>query len=337
MSASAGPPAPQPQLEQAVDDAIAWAVRLASGMATDADRAACEAWRRSHALHDMAWQQVQAIETQFTLPASQGRLAHGALQAVGPRPARGRRQALQRLLGLGAITAVLGTLAWRFAPPREQLALATAAGQRRSTRLVDGSLLHLAPGTEAQVDFTLLRRVLRLARGEIFIDTGKDPDALAGRRPLWVQTPLARFEALGTRFGVRHEDGTTRLYVTEGRVAIHPQSGAPLVIAGPGDTYVLHGPQAAAQRQPDEGTVPDAWTDGVLVARRMRLDAFVAELSRQGGRAVECTAEVAALRVSGVFQLDGADPVGRALAAIARTLPVRVQERGDGLLLARAS
>ncbi|NSL19699.1 iron dicitrate transport regulator FecR, partial [Tatlockia micdadei] len=58
-------------------------------------------------------------------------------------------------------------------------------------------------------------------------------------------------------------------------------------------------------------------------------DAFVTELSRQTGIPMECADDVAALHVSGVFQLDGPDPAGRALAAIARTLPVRV-ERGQG-------
>lgn len=327
------------QAHQALEQAIAWAVRLACGAATDAEHAACQAWRSSHAAHEQAWQQVQAIESQFSLPAGQARIAHSALRAAGTSPARSRRQSLQRLLGLGAVTALLGTLAWRWAPQREQLALATAAGQRHGSTLADGSRLHLAPGTRAEVDFTLLRRVVRLAQGEVFIDTGDDAGSLTGRRSFWVETPLARLEALGTSFGVRHEDGpnaTTRLYVTEGRVAIHvkalegtPAGALNTIVATAGETHVLHAGQDRPSRLPDQGLVPDAWTDGVLVARRMRLDAFVTELSRQTGVPMECADDVAALRVSGVFQLDGPDPAGRALAAIARTLPVRV-ERGQG-------
>jgi transmembrane sensor len=327
------------QAPQALEQAIAWAVRLASGTATDADRAACQAWRSSHAAHEQAWQQVQAVEAQFALPAGQAGLAHGVLRSAGPGPARGRRASLQRLLFLGPAALLLGSMAWRWAAPREQIALETAIGERRSTLLADGSRLHLAPDTLVQVDFTLLRRVVRLARGEIFIDTGSDPRSLAGRRSFWVETPLARFEALGTSFGVRHEkhpDTATRLYVTEGRVAIHVRAlggtaPGPLdaIVATSGETHVLHAGQHRPVRLPDEGLVPDAWTDGVLVARRMRLDAFVTELSRQTGMPMECADDVAALRVSGVFQLDGPDPSGRALAAIARTLPVRV-ERGQG-------
>ncbi len=134
----------------------------------------------------------------------------------------------------------------------------------------------------------------------------------------------------------KHPDTATRLYVTEGRVAIHVRAldgtaPGPLdaIVATSGETHVLHAGQHRPVRLPDEGLVPDAWTDGVLVARRMRLDAFVTELSRQTGMPMECADDVAALRVSGVFQLDGPDPAGRALAAIARTLPVRV-ERGQG-------
>ena len=61
--------------------------------------------------------------------------------------------------------------------------------------------------------------------------------------------------------------------------------------------------------------------DGVLVARDMRLDEFVAEFDRQRHGVLRCDPAVAALRISGVFPLDDSE---RALAALARTLPVQV-------------
>ncbi|WP_326542076.1 FecR domain-containing protein [Pseudorhodoferax sp.] len=310
----------------ALDQAIAWAVRLASGTASEAERGACAAWRQARPEHEQAWQQVQAVEAQFALPASQARLAHGALQAAGAR--RGRRQALQ-LLGLGAV-GVLGALAWRWAPPMEQRLLATAAGERHRTAMADGGTLHLAPDTQAELAFSLLRRTVRLDRGEVFVDTGADPQARLARRPFWVEAAGARFEALGTRFGVRQDAQATLLYVREGRVAIHaPGLATPLVVRA-GESYQLLPGQPQPRRTPDDGAVAGAWTEGVIVARRMRLDVFAAELARQRATALDCAPEVAALRVSGVFQLDGPDPVGRALDVLARTLPVRVRAVDGG-------
>jgi transmembrane sensor len=68
----------------------------------------------------------------------------------------------------------------------------------------------------------------------------------------------------------------------------------------------------------------------VLVARQMRLDAFAAALTRQLSQGVGCAPDAAALRVSGVFQLDGPDAVARALGALAATLPVRIGNMANG-------
>jgi len=326
-----------------LDRAIAWAVRLESGSATDAERAACAAWRAAAPQHEQAWQQVQAVEQAFRdVPADQGPLALNVLQAAKGLQSQGRRRAA-RLLGLGAMGALTAVLAARLAPPwKEQQAYATAIGERRSALLPDGTGLQLDTGTEAQAIFTPLRRLVVLRRGEIFIHTGPDADALAGRRPFWVETAEARLEALGTRFGVRQGEGETRVYVTEGRVAVHARSGsAQPVIAGPGDSFVIRSSAtgAAPGRTPSQGLAPGTWTEGVLVAKQMRLDAFVAELARYSPAPLACDPAVAALRVSGVFQLNGPDPAGQALQALqalTRTLPVRVVQRGNGTIAVAA-
>ncbi|WZB73660.1 hypothetical protein WJ972_19795 [Achromobacter insuavis] len=56
----------------------------------------------------------------------------------------------------------------------------------------------------------------------------------------------------------------------------------------------------------------------------MRLDAFLAEVSRYRRGVVRCDPAVAGLRVSGVFRLQDTDAV---LAIVARTLGLRVVER----------
>lgn len=327
-------------LERRLDEAVAWAVRLASGATTAQDRADCELWRRTDTANEQAWQQVQAVEQAFHGAAAKDstHLAYGTLQAADRlrRQSKSRRRAVG-LLGWGALAVGLGhfTTRWLTTTPWLQSAeFATAPGERRQVQLADGGTLQINTGSEVELRLSPLRRLILVRRGEVFIRTGADADSFTGRRAFWVETPAARLEALGTRFGVRVLDGTTdgagtRLQVTEGRVAVHPTSGASAVIAGPGDTLLIAAGTAAPRRLAVADQDTTAWTEGVLVAKQMRLDAFTAEISRHRAAPLRCDPSVAELRVSGVFQLDRPDPVGQALRVLARTLPVRVEDRGD--------
>lgn len=324
------------QAERSLDEAVAWAVRLASGAATARERVACEQWRRAHASHEQAWQQVQAVEQAFQgAAAGDPHLAHGMLQAADRQRRQGKtRRRVVGLLGWGGLTLGLGSLATRWVASAAWLQggqYATLPGERRKVAMADGGSLAINSGSDVELRFSPLRRQVILRRGEVFISTGADADSLTGRRAFWVETPTARLEALGTRFGVRLLDaaadgGSTRLQVAEGRVAVHPSSGAPGVTAEPGDTLLIPADPAAPRRLVLADLDATAWTEGVLVARQMRLDAFCAELARHRTAPLRCDPAVAALRVSGVFQLDGPDPVGRALQALVRSLPVRVSE-----------
>ncbi len=318
------PPGPPPEV---LDQAIAWVVRLSSGTASAGDRAACDAWRAAHPLHERAWRELQAGEDCFRTAAAAGPLAYATLARAGGRrgqAASGRRRAL-RVLGLGLAGIGLGLLARPFLSP-ERIPYSAAVGERRTADLADGTRLQLNTDSEVEVAYSPLRRLIVLRRGEILLETGDDAGAPLGRRGFWVETAHGRLEAIGTRFAVRILPDATRLHVTEGAVAIH--AGArPHRVARAGDTFLVAPGAVTPAAVP--GLDPAAWADGALVAKRMPLSDFVAELSRYRDAPVRCAPDAAALRVSGVFQLDGPDPVGRALDALARTLPVSV-EHGPG-------
>jgi ferric-dicitrate binding protein FerR (iron transport regulator) len=78
---------------------------------------------------------------------------------------------------------------------------------------------------------------------------------------------------------------------------------------------------------------PGAWTKGALIARKMRLEDLVAELSGYDRRELVCSPEAADLKVSGVFQLDGPAPATRALESLSRALPIELVEKGDTLTI----
>lgn len=314
--------------------AVGWSVRLASGTATDDDRRDCAAWRAARAEHEAAWQRVQQVEAVFAqVPAPQSGAARRTLDdpALAARPGRGSRpRAGRRSLGIGLLVAGLGGwLAARW-PETVRTRVATAAGERRTIMLDDGTRLQLDAEAEVEVALTAWHRTVRLLRGAVFLTSGPDPAGPPWGRPLRVETARAVYAALGTAFGVRHGAEADRLDVVEGRVAIQ-RPGLPDQILGAGQAVDVRAGTASTPFATREARLDAvAWRSGMLVVRRLPLDEFVAELGRYGAVRFDCDDDVAALPVSGVFQLDGSDPAGRALAAVARTLPIRVVERGPG-------
>jgi len=330
----------------AIDQAVQWAVRLQSGAADEAERQACAAWRRASPVHEQAWRQVQAVEQAFcAVPAESARTARQTLDAAAEAggKAASRRRALT-LLGLGALGAVSAVLVARMVPWRDETSYVSQSGERRKLVLADGTRLQLNARTAVDVVFTPLQRLMVLREGEIFIDTGNDADALGGKRSFWVEAPGVRMQAIGTAFAVRQDlpagnmqPATTQLHVRQGVVAIHLEGKVPVLVQA-GETWRIdgQGPVPITRvLQPESD--PTAWLDGVLVAKQMRLDAFAAALSRHHHETVHCEAGAAALRVSGVFQLDGLQAISRALDALAATLPVRigVTEKGQRTIALR--
>jgi transmembrane sensor len=159
------------------------------------------------------------------------------------RAQQGRRRALGALAALGFATTggLLGLFLWRETSWVQHADYATAVGERRRVLLPDGTELDLNTGSEVQVVFSPRQRRIVLRRGELFVRTGADSTAMLGRRSFWVESTHARFEALGTRFGVREREGQTRLSMIEGRVAIHAgdQGAASQVVAQAGESYII--------------------------------------------------------------------------------------------------
>ncbi|MNP71808.1 fec operon regulator FecR [compost metagenome] len=81
-----------------------------------------------------------------------------------------------------------------------------------------------------------------------------------------------------------------------------------------------HGAHALASLHAD----PWGWTDGVLSVQQMPLGEFCAELARYRPGLLRCAGDVAALKVSGTYQLNDTEQI---LQLLTRSLPVRVDYR----------
>jgi transmembrane sensor len=295
--------------------AVHWWVELQSGNTRDTDRRAFEHWLAEHPDHARAWRHIESVS---------GRLhglsehASAARAALAQKPALQRRKSVKLLMLLffagGSAYMAEQRLPWRAWTADYR----TAVGERRAITLADGTRLMLNTDSAVDIRYTPDARRVRLVRGEIMVTTGHGDTAA---RRFFVDTTQGTLEALGTRFAVRQDADDARLDVFEGAVRIEPMDA-------PQNTVVLHAGQRARfdrvrvarveRIDPDE----TAWTSGLIVASHMRLDDFLAELSRYRNGVVRCDPALAELRLSGTYPLDDTD---RVLTALARALPVRVE------------
>jgi ferric-dicitrate binding protein FerR (iron transport regulator) len=89
-----------------------------------------------------------------------------------------------------------------------------------------------------------------------------------------------------------------------------------------GQSYLIdhHRAKLAPPLDMDAG----AWVDGLIVTRNMRLGDFLDEVGRYRHGYLTCAADIADLRLSGVFRLENTD---RLLAILPQTLPVQLRYR----------
>lgn len=305
-------------------EAVEWWMTLHGANPTEALREACIRWREAHPEHERAWRHIENADRRMrhvsgTLGAA---IAQGALCA--PR-SRGRRMAVKAIAG----TLFAGTGAWVASDPlavqRLRADARTGVGERRTLYLADGTRLVLNTRSAVRVSMDGDVRRIALVDGEIMVTTGKD----AGHRPprpLVVVTAQAALQPMGTRFAVRQaepEGGGATVQVFEGAVRVIATTKADRAA---GARIVHAGEQTQVKSREVASVTPlalgdGAWADGMLVAVDMRLDAFLAELSRYRRGYLRCASAVAALRVSGTYPLADTDAI---LAVLPYALPVSV-------------
>lgn len=299
-----------------LDDAVEWFLRLSSGVASEADRQAWQAWRQADPEHERAWQRTESVTRRFdALPKSM-------LPVLGQPRSPARRRALGKLVLLasasGAAWLACRDEAWRGWTAQHR----TSTGERRAVLLADQSRVLLNAATAMDVRFDAGQRLLALHAGEILVETAADPQAPP--RPFIVRTPEGSIAALGTRFVVRRDDGLSAVQVLEGAVRVAPAGAAPddarLVRAGMGLRFTG---ARADQPEPYAGD-PAAWQHGMLQVDSMPLQDFLQELRRYRRGWVDCAPEVARLPISGAFPLADTD---RVLATVADTLNLDLRYR----------
>ena len=310
------PPLPPEVLEEAAE----WLMRLSENDLSDSERAEWEHWKVSSPERDRAWARAQLLQSKLGgLPPS---LAMSALD----RPSNPERRAALGKLALLLAVMPVGWGSWKLAQSQQWTAdYRTAVGERREWTLADGSRITLNTNTAVDVLFDSQQRLIRLREGEILVQTATDNSPLA--RPFLVSTAQGHMQALGTRFIVRQLSPFTHLAVLEGAVKVvlaeNRQAESLIVNAGQRMAFTA---QAFGAANPTDRNA-SAWTQGMLMADKMRLADFVAEVTRYRHGFVRFDPAIADLRISGAFPISDSQ---RTLNMLVQTYPVRANGHLNG-------
>lgn len=317
------------RFDPAVDEQAAlWAAKLDGSVLTAGERTALDAWLAAAPAHRAAlssYCQFSAdLEQQLPLlagipetPAEINR----ELTTARPRPGLFRPMWVGAMLTAAA--AAVAVILWNgHARPPTAIEFATAAAQRQSIALADGSRIELNAHTQLAATLTPNERRIRLTRGQAFFSVAKDP-----ARPFFVETPAGTVRVTGTRFDVRTDElAPFQVTVLEGSVQVQPgdpATTAPLALTA-SEQYAADTVRALNPKELDAFL---AWRDGRIVFDRAPLRDVLAAFARHHDRAITVSPAAAAQRVSGSFNLDS---LPQFLDALSQTLDVTISRDAHG-------
>lgn len=302
-----------PLKSDVLEAAATWYVDLLAVRAEDPLHQVHQQWLLEAPAHQQAWDRL--IKLQAQMASVEHPLAHKTLVAAR----LSRRQSIKAL----SVLLTLGASGLALYPQRHHAAALiaghqTGTGMFKEVGLADGGKLQMNTATALDIDYNANERSIYLHRGEILISTAADNS----QRPFYVYTPEGRIEALGTRFSVFSNDGYSKVNVFEQAVDIQPRDTLQGVILSAGQSRSFSHSELLFPEILDG--YADAWTRGLLIVSNWRLDRFANEVNRYRRGILNVDPAVAALRISGAFNVKDIPSVLENLMA---TLPVNIRYR----------
>ncbi|RME67123.1 MAG: DUF4880 domain-containing protein [Alphaproteobacteria bacterium] len=324
------------------EEAARWCVLIASGKATDGDKARFAEWLMAAPNHLREFQTVESLWNQTRAYGDDLDPERGVI-ALFPGMERNPGQARPSLLKRGkrlfmshvgkiaaSLIVLLASLAFALTDARLRTALwapqhvyQTKIGESRLVRLADGSIIELNTASRIAVRMTAHARTLTLERGEAYFVVAKDR-----ARPFIVAADGAYVRAVGTEFNVKAVDRQVAVTVVEGTVLV-ANNMAKGGYSGQAMTWrqsLTRNQQLIVRRVPGndrhETLVSNqvnaknlvAWREKKLIFDAVALREVVADFNRYNETTIAINdASLGALAISGVF--DPRDPV-----AFARTV-----------------
>lgn len=305
--------------------AALWAARLDGATPSSADLREFASWLDGHPARRALFAEYSefAADLGQLLPAlaASGRI-------VAPAAHRPRRNRLPAF-ALGGLAAAAAAVAIFFAVrPAPGIAApahyATAAAQRHSLTLADGTHIDLSARTRVTIALGAAERRVQLAAGQAFFEVVKDTG-----KPFTVETPAGSVLVTGTRFAVRTDpDAGLDVVVAEGRVQVTPAANASPVTLGAGQHLsTAHAQVSVEALSPESLADTLAWREGRIVFNATPVDQALAGFARHHDRPITVSPAAAALRVGGRYNLDDLDGF---LDGLEEILPVQITRSPNG-------
>jgi transmembrane sensor len=215
-------------------------------------------------------------------------------------------------------------------------ALVTGVGQKDMRLLQDGTRVVLNTNTRIEVNYDERARRVRLIRGEARFDVSKRPTW-----PFLVSVNGQEIRALGTSFIVRHDESQDlSVTLVEGQISVTPiarNDEVPALdpqVLRPGQRLVLSQHRAPAVDRPELSRVT-AWERGQVDFDDTPLKDAANEMNRYTTTQVTVPdAEVAQLRVGGVFHAGDSDEFVKMVSAL---FGLRADRNGRDIVLSRSA
>jgi transmembrane sensor len=266
------------------DDEI---LRILDGEGSEAERQALVAWRRQSPEHERRVRRLLLVDGAVRSVAGPSRTVPRPSAGRLLRPAR-RAGVRRRLVAAAAVAAVAAAVMLAVSADRAGdrdpgvgwglAEVTTGPNEASTTRLADGSIVHLAPGSRLRIGDGQQGRGVWLEGTAFFAVAHRKGD------PFVVRTAAGTATVLGTRFELRASSEGLRLVVVEGRVALRDAGGEVLVSAG----EVAH---TGGSERPAVATVADpramaGWLGRVLLFQDTPLRDVAREVEDQYGMQV---------------------------------------------------
>lgn len=301
------------------NEAARWFARAHSGAWNAGAQAELDAWLAADRRHAAEYRMLESI-----WQAAAG-IPEERLRALAEEPARrNAHQTRRRVLGLGlcALAAAVAIGVWQHSGAVPEYR--SAAGERRSVTLPDGSTAELNSRSQIQVRFDGTQRLVVLQEGEALFSVQKDP-----ARPFVVDAGLGSARVTGTRFDVRRDADHVRVVVESGSVEVAGAKDTASVPVTRGNAVRIDASGHVGQVQMDSVPAALAWRQGQIVFNDTDLASAVREVSRYRPQSITLAPRqgLEHLRLTSVFQTADTDAF---LTALPHILPVEVHRLPDG-------
>ncbi len=214
---------------------------------------------------------------------------------------------------------------------REQIVLRTGIGERATATLEDGSTVVLNTNSILEINYSRLRRDVRLVAGQVLFKVAHNT-----ARPFVVAAANREVVAVGTEFEVRLDGEKVRVALLQGRVRVEPikSHGDPardgnVAFMAPGQQLVASA--AGLEMKPANVRELVSWQSGRVRFDNTRLADAVAEMNRYSRTRILVDDPAAAdIRITGAFRTGQSYSFAQ---TVSEAFPVDTEQHGETIRL----